>query len=341
MEGGEQYLNFFSGKIREIVKNSGISQEHLQEIRLRIGQPLLILLHGQEYALTERGKVTRQILSGYRVTKEDLRGTLESISGYSLYAFDEEMKQGFLTVEGGHRIGLAGKIVTEEGKITCIRHISCLNVRLAHQVFGCADPVMPYVHQGDEFLNTLIISPPGCGKTTLLRDMIRQISNGLENMAGRTVGVVDERSELGGAYLGIPQNDLGIRTDLLDCCPKSEGMLLLLRSMAPQVIAVDEIGDARDSSAIESVIYCGCRLLATVHGNSMEDIRRKPFLGNLIQRCVFERYILLGRENGAGWVKEICDGRGNRLYEKSGNLEKEKSSVVQEAGMALWDLSCG
>lgn len=314
MEKGEPFLQLFSGKMREILSGSCISSEKLQEVRMRAQKPLLILYDGQEYALTEEGRMTRKAEEGYQIQREDLQETLECVSGYSLYAFDEEMKQGYITVRGGHRVGLAGKIVMDEGKIQCIRHISCLNIRLSHQIRGCADPVMPYIVRGQEILDTLIVSPPRCGKTTLLRDMIRQISDGSGGVPGKTVGVVDERSELGGAYQGIPQNDLGMRTDVLDCCPKSEGMMLLLRSMAPQVIAVDELGDAADGRAVESVIHCGCRLLATVHGNSMEDIRRRPFLGSLIRSHIFERYIVLGKGETAGIVKEIYDGRGTRLY---------------------------
>ena len=313
MEQQEQYLQFFSPRIREILRRGGLSQEELQEIRMRAERPLLILYGGKEYALREDGTLTQDLSGAYRVSREDLRGTLECVSGYSLYAFDEEMKQGFITVSGGHRVGLAGKIVMEEGKIQCIRHISFLNIRLSHQIRGCADRVLPWVTERGEICHTLIVSPPRCGKTTLLRDLIRQISDGSAYAAGRTVGVVDERSEIGGSCLGIPQNDLGMRTDVLDCCAKAEGMMMLLRSMAPQVIAVDEIGSERDSQAIESVIRCGCRLLATAHGNSLEDIRRRPLLARLLEAETFERYIILGNGAGPGEVRAVYDRDGKEM----------------------------
>ena len=313
MERGEQYLQFFSSHIREILQKSGVCQEKLQEIRMRAERPLLIWYEGKEYALTEDGNLTGEPDRGYRVSREDLRGTLECISGYSLYAFDEEMKQGFITVSGGHRVGLAGKIIMEDGKIRGIRHISFLNIRLSHQIRGCADRVLPWVIDQGEVCHTLIVSPPRCGKTTLLRDLIRQISDGSVYAAGRTVGVVDERSEIGGSCLGILQNDLGIRTDVLDCCTKAEGMMMLLRSMAPQVIAVDEIGSERDSQAIGSVIHCGCRLLATAHGNSLEDIRRRPLLAQLLDEQVFERYIILGNGIRPGEVWSVCDRYGEEI----------------------------
>ena len=155
--------------------------------------------------------------------------------------------------------------------------------------------------------HTLIISPPMCGKTTLLRDLIRQVSDGNRYLEGKTVGVVDERSEIAGSYQGIPQNDLGIRTDILDCCPKAEGMMMLIRSMSPEVVAVDELGDYEDIHAIESVIHCGCKLFATVHGSSIDDMKRKPLMQRLMQEKVFERYIILQNKDRAGQVKAIFD----------------------------------
>ena len=158
-----------------------------------------------------------------------------------------------------------------------MKYISCINIRLAHQIPGCAAKVMPYIRRKDWVAHTLIISPPRCGKTTLLRDIIRQLSNGSQGFSGLTVGVVDERSELAGCYQGIPQNDLGMRTDVLDGCPKAEGMRMLIRSMSPAVVAVDELGKEEDYKAVETVIHCGCKLIATAHGNSMEDVLSQPF----------------------------------------------------------------
>jgi stage III sporulation protein AA len=175
--------------------------------------------------------------------------------------------------------------------------------------------VIPYItgDKGDDCYHTLIISPPRCGKTTLLRDVIRQLSDGNEKRPGITVGVVDERSEIGACYMGIPQNELGIRTDVLDCCPKAKGMLMLIRSMSPRVIAVDEVGSVEDINAIEYVMNCGCKLIATVHGNSIEDIKNKPILGKLVEERLFERYVLLNNHDGVGHLEEIYDEKGNRI----------------------------
>ena len=279
--------------------------------------PLIVIYQGKEYFLTLEGELTREEAKAYHVQTEDLKEMLEYISGYSLYAFEEEIRQGFLTIVGGHRVGIAGKTILDGNKIKSLKYISYINLRLSHQIKGCASPILPYIIKNRQICHTLIISPPRCGKTTLLRDLIRQVSNGNRYMPGVSVGVVDERSEIAGSYQGIPQNDLGIRTDVLDCCPKAEGMMMLIRSMSPEVVAVDELGDYEDIHAIESVIHCGCKLFATVHGSSIEDIKRKPLLQRLMQEKVFERYIVLYKKDCAGQIKAIYDERGTGLYDAS------------------------
>ena len=248
----------------------------------------------------------------YLVTRQDLKETLEYISGYSLYAYEDEIRQGYISVQGGHRVGVTGKVILNGDRIKGMKYISCINVRLSNQLLGCADAVMPYIQRQNHIAHTLIISPPRGGKTTLLRDVIRQLSNGREGISGVTVGVVDERSELAGSWQGIPQNDLGMRTDILDACPKAEGMKMLVRSMSPDVVAVDELGREEDFRAVESVIYCGCRLIATAHGNSLEDILAQPFFQKLKKMEIFEKYIVLGDRNQTGVIKGIYDAKGRR-----------------------------
>ncbi|MDO5346185.1 MAG: stage III sporulation protein AA [Lachnospiraceae bacterium] len=313
MDKGESVLKIFPARIRNILLQASLKPDFLQEIRLRVGKPLICLYEGKEYFLSAGGKLCRDGESGLTVSREELMETVSYVSRYSLYAFDEELKQGYITIPGGHRVGIAGKIVMDESRIRCVKYISFLNVRLSHERKGCADTVFPYLIREGRFCHTLIISPPKCGKTTLLRDIIRMASNGGGGLPGQNVGVVDERSEIGGSYRGIPQNDLGIRTDVLDCCPKAEGMMMLIRSMAPDIVAVDEIGDYRDSQAIEAVFHCGCKLLATVHGSSVDDIKKKPLLQNLVQYHCFERYIVLDHEKSAGHVRDIFDERGTKL----------------------------
>ncbi len=315
MDNVGDFFKIFSVNLRRVLERLDVGFEDLQEIRMRVDCPLIVLWAGREYFVTPEGKVTAKPDEGMTVSRKELLETVDYIAGYSLYAFEDEIRHGFLTIQGGHRIGIAGKIVMDGDRIRSVKHISFLNIRLSHQKKGCADAVFPYLIQNGEFSHTLLISPPRCGKTTMLRDLIRQLSNGNAYYAGCTVGVVDERSEIGGAYLGVPQNDLGIRTDLLDCCPKAEGMMMLVRAMSPGVIAVDEIGDYRDIRAIESVIHCGCKLLATVHGASMEDVKKKPLLQRLVREHVFERYVVLHARK-PGQVKEIFDERGTDIFRR-------------------------
>ena len=313
----QDITKLFPAQIRKALGQALFDRNKIYEIRLRVNAPLIVIYQGKEYFLTLEGELTREEAKAYHVQTEDLKEMLEYISGYSIYAFEEEIRQGFLTIVGGHRVGIAGKTILDGNKIKSLKYISYINLRLSHQIKGCASPILPYIIKNRQICHTLIISPPRCGKTTLLRDLIRQVSNGNRYMPGVSVGVVDERSEIAGSYQGIPQNDLGIRTDVLDCCPKAEGMMMLIRSMSPEVVAVDELGDYEDIHAIESVIHCGCKLFATVHGSSIEDIKRKPLLQRLMQEKVFERYIVLYKKDCAGQIKAIYDERGTGLYDAS------------------------
>lgn len=301
-----QILNILAKSIRKVLEEDISNLSGLQEIRLRTGQPVRIRRKNEEIILPKESPP-------HIVTKEELRETMEYISHYSLYAYENELRQGYITIEGGHRVGVAGKVIIEKDRVKNIQYISSVNIRVSNEILGCADKVFPYITQNRQICHTLIISPPCCGKTTLIRDLIRQISDGNEYVKGCSVGVVDERSELGGCYLGIAQNCLGTRTDILDCCPKAEGMIMLIRSMSPQVIAVDEIGTSEDIHAIEYAMQCGCKLIASVHGLDMEEASRKPVLGELIRRRMFERYIVLGNGKNPGEIRGIYDGRGSVL----------------------------
>ncbi len=306
----QQIYRILAGSIREILEREALDFAKVQEIRLRIGKPLFLFYENMErIPLRKNG-------TPYLVTKEEIRETMNYISHYSLYAYETELRQGFLTIEGGHRVGVSGKVIVEGNRIKNVQYISSINIRASHEVIGCADQVMEYITKNREVCHTLIISPPCCGKTTLIRDMIRQISDGNAYVKGCTVGVVDERSELGGCYLGIAQNDIGMRTDILDCCPKAEGMILLIRSMAPRVLAIDEIGGKEEIRALEYAMHCGCKLIASVHGSSLEEIAEKPGVKELIEQRRFERYIVLGHGRKPGTIVGIYDERGIRLCGK-------------------------
>lgn len=198
---------------------------------------------------------------------------------------------------GGNRVGVVGSAVIENGQVININYISSLNFRIARQQIGCSNKIIEDIIdlKNNTIHNTLIVSPPGCGKTTLLRDVIRSISNGINviGFKGKTVGVVDERGEIAAMYKGIPQNDVGIRTDVVDNMPKPEAMRMLVRSMAPDVIACDEIGGKEDVDAIDYAVCSGVKGIFTAHGKDLEEISKNPQISKLLEKNIFERIILL------------------------------------------------
>ena len=310
-------LNILSANIRNLCTRLDIKKSRLIEVRLRVNEPLILMYDNMEYMVTTDGRMKKSsevCKSGlYIVTIKDINETVEHISKYSLYAYEDEVRQGFITIEGGHRVGIAGKVILENGRIKNLKHITFLNIRIAHEVKGCGSNIIPYIVKDNLVCHTLIISPPRCGKTTLLRDIVRQLSDGSEIIRGQSVGVVDERSEIAACFNGMPQNDVGMRTDILDCCPKAYGMMMLIRSMSPAIIAVDEIGSHEDIAAIYDAINSGCRIIATVHGNSVDDVLCKPGLRKLVEERVFERYIVLNNKGRIGNVQYIFDERGSVL----------------------------
>lgn len=267
-----------------------VTYEGLEEIRLRCMQPVSIRFSGRDY-----------LFEDLIVQPEEIRQCLEYMSNYSLYAFQEDIRQGYITVKGGHRVGVLGRVVVDNGRVAGQNALSFLNIRVAHELIGCADGVMDFVCRNGKLCHTLIVSPPGCGKTTLLRDIIRQLSVGTK-LPGKKVCVIDERSEIAGCMNGIPQNQLGPRTDVVDCCPKAEGMLMVIRAMSPDIVAVDEIGGKKDIEAIQYIVNCGCTVIGTIHGECIEALYAKPDFASLLKSGVFTRMIVLSGKQGAGTV---------------------------------------
>lgn len=283
----EEILHIMPVRLRPVFEQGLRTHADTEEIRIRIGQaPELRCKEGS-------------IWLSLKVTAEDIEEMLTFISRYSIYAYEEEIRQGYLTIAGGNRIGFAGQARVKDGQVSRMTNIRFLNIRIAGEKKGCADKLLPWLYEGERFLNTLLISRPGVGKTTCLRDCIRLISNGDMQRKGRKVCVIDERSEIAACHLGVPQNDVGKRTDVLDQSPKRVGMRMALRSMSPEIIAVDELGGEEDAREVENMILCGCGILGTMHGEDIGHVMQQEEVGRMYRKKLFERYVFLKRqENG-------------------------------------------
>ena len=313
--------------IREIIMNIPKTQgAAMEEIRLRINRPLMIYANNEDIHLDPRGEIVKDRAKSYMVTATDISKAFQLITDYSIYALEEEIRNGFITIKGGHRVGICGRVVLNGNKIKTIKDISGLNIRISKQILGVSDGLMGYIiTPTKEFLNTLIISPPQSGKTTLLRDIIRNLSNGMRVpiFHGYKVALVDERSEIAGCYQGIPQNDIGYRSDVLDACPKAEGIMMLIRSMSPQIIATDEIGRKEDIEAIEEALHAGIKLITTVHGKDLDEVTRRPTLNQLLKQKIFERIIILTNQPRVGTIHSIIDGSSRDILYTHGIGGKE------------------
>ena len=275
-------------------------KKNLEEIRIRNGNHIQLFASGKEYEL--------ECKNGVKIDNYIINNIFNSLLNYSAYAYQEELANGYITIEGGHRVGICGRTVMENGKVKTIKDISSINIRRSREIIGVSDPCMGYLMRGKhQIYNTLIISPPKCGKTTLLRDMIRNFST-----MGFQVGVCDERSEISGMYNGQPSYNLGVRTDILDGCPKEKGMIMLIRSMSPDLIATDEIGKKEDCHAIEAAVCAGISLLTTIHGSTYEDVLGSG-IGEMVEKGVFERLIFLSNSPAIGSITAIRDWRNQHV----------------------------
>jgi stage III sporulation protein AA len=307
-----QLLTSLSVKLRNIItKMPKPVLYQMEEIRIRKNKPLMIALRNTDYFVSEGGKVSESMKDAYMVTDEDVEVSLQFISQSSLYAYGDDIKNGYITIPGGHRVGITGKVISSMGRVKTIKHISALNYRISKEIKGASDGVLRYIMAPDKRVyHTLIISPPQCGKTTLIRDMARHLSNGSQKLGfrGMKVTIIDERSEICGCFKGIPQNDVGVRTDILDSCPKAEGIIMAIRSMSPSVIITDEIGKVEDMEAIYQALKAGVSIITTVHGSSVEDIKLKPVLSDIMKNKMFERLIVLSAREGPGTIEAIYQG---------------------------------
>ena len=285
----EEILRYFPNNLYKtlenvIFQNSKLSNE-LQEIRIRSNNPIILRLRMSDIPID------------YIVEQTEVLQTLEKLCENSIYAYKKQLCEGFLTIKGGHRIGVSGTVVIENNEIINMKYVNSLNFRIAREIIGCSNNVIGQILdlKNKTINNTLIVSPPGKGKTTLLRDIIRTISNGIPEIEfpGQTCGVVDERGEIAAAYRGIPQNDVGIRTDVIGNINKSKGMKMLIRSMSPQVIACDEIGTKEDVEAIKEAMISGVKGIFTIHGKNMSDIEKNKEIYELVENKQIEKIIFL------------------------------------------------
>jgi len=307
----EFILNYVCGDIKKIFER--VDERLFQvseEVRIRRDKPLYLRNGGKEFFLSKSGICSSE--EAYIPKREDINSIMEFISRFSVYAFEEEIRQGFIPLPKGVRVGICGKAVVENGIVKTIKNVSALNFRIPREVIGCSDSVIDFITYPRIF-HTLIVSPPCCGKTTLLRDIIRSLSNGVKNkFAGVNVGVADERSEIAGTFFGKEQNDLGIRTDVIDGGKKEKSIYMLLRAMAPQVIAFDEIGSVEEVLAVCDAVNSGVKIICTIHSEGIDDLKTRYIFQKIYERNIFERYIVLSNLKGPGTIEGVY----NQNFEK-------------------------
>ncbi len=274
----------------------------LREIRVRVGRPVMARVGEKNVFFTGRGFALEPLAGAETVTAEYCQRLLDALTKCSAYAYEDELRMGYMTLDGGHRVGVSGQVQCRDGRVVRLKHATGFHIRVASAVPGCATRVLPHLTQGARPLSTLVIAPPGAGKTTLLRDIARQMGAKLR------VTVIDERGEIAGCTKGVPSHDVGLMTDVLDGCAKAEGVMMALRALSPDALIVDEIGGAGDVSALEEAARCGVAVIASAHGRALEDVRLRPTLRGIINARAFERFITLDTPGGMLGVFD-ADGR--------------------------------
>lgn len=302
----KQILPFVPLRLRNELKSVPEAElAGLEELRLKADQPVLLRFSDREALLRLQAEQHDGRGRGnyFTLTGDELHKTLLLLAGSSLYALEEELRRGYITLPGGHRAGVAGRAVLRGGEVRTLKEVSGINIRVARPCPGAARPLLPLLlDQRGCIRQSLIISPPRAGKTTMLRDLARLLAEG-EGCRPHRVGIVDERSEIAAMRDGRPQLDVGLRSDVLDGCPKAEGLMMLLRSMSPEVLICDELGGEEEIRALHAAANAGVKVVATAHGMSEEELRRRPGLSKLLEEGCFERLALLSRRQGPGTLE--------------------------------------
>ncbi len=299
---GEEYLEYLPPEVRTaFLSLPGMIREKVSEIRIKNDGFTAVTWDKVSY-LQSGGALSDLSKNAICVDSADFKRMIDRMCESSVYAAQNELCAGFITLYGGHRIGVCGKTAVKNGKIIALSDISGVNIRISREVFGAADKILDCITNGTDLHNTLVLSPPAYGKTTILRDAARSLGGGRYNFK---VGVVDERGEIAASYKGKASNDIGALTDVYANCPKAEGMKMLLRGMSPDIIITDEIGTKDDEEAARTTINAGVKLLCSAHAYDLDDLKRRDILSSLLDANMFERIIVLSRRKGAGTIEKI------------------------------------
>lgn len=291
------------------ILNNKLNYDKVYELRIRSGGPITVNYGGKYYYLNPEGIGAKN--GGSIVTdRKMIEAIIYKAADYSMYAVNNQLKQSYITVTGGIRIGICGELVIEDEHIKGVKNFTSLIIRIPHEVIDCAFNAFQFLAK-DELFNSLIISPPGCGKTTFLRDMARLLS---DNEPIRNTLIVDERYEIASCYGGVTQLNVGSFTDVISNCNKRYGFEQGIRAMKPDVIITDELADEEDLDAVIYAAGCGVKIIASIHAGDHLDLINKEGFEKLIKKRVFERYVVLSSRRGPGTYEGIYDGNFNSMF---------------------------
>ena len=328
MDKVKQIINILPKRIKKIIGEFSKEEfDRFQEIRLRAERPVVIIINGTSYFINSNFKLTAFLPDNpVKVSFEEVTESFNNACGYSVHSHLKSISAGYVTLSTGDRVGIAGEAICEDDKIIGVKNISSLNIRIAREHKNSAEEIMKYIYTGS--LNSIIVAgEPLSGKTTMLRDIARRLSG--ENLSKyyKTV-IVDERNEISGSNGGKYNNDLGMNTDVLTGYPKKEGIICALRSLSPDIIICDEVGDIEEVSAIEQGLNCGVKFIVSVHASSRDELILRPQIRRLIKSGCFDKIVLL---NNAARPCTI-----NKIFE-AGKMNDEINRFTSDDNIFLSD----